>query len=435
MAPAASVERMATLAREIAEKTKIITDYLSSNGLEAASFDVNGLAEFPISPKDEEPYQARLELISLTKELHDISVGPKEGLRYLAWDCVNNLSLQAIWDFKIPQAVPLDGTITYEDLAAKVSELNGFDIPMLNLRRLIRHAMTNRIFVEPEKGRVAHTRMSRLVLEDAPLSNWVGFMCNDLWLPIANVVGAMKKWPGSEESTETGVNLAYNQSLPWFDYLQQDEDFAKRYNLAMQAHGGGEGYSLAATVEGYPWGDLPKGATVVDMGGNQGYVSFAIAEAFPDLRFIVQDTAGMRTDETTGKVPDALQSRIQLTTHDFFTTQPVVAEAYFFRMIFHGFADKYCVKILQALIPALRPGAKIIINDGALPEPGTAGYIEERTMRTLDLFMQVTVNAREREPDDWRQLFRRADERFQFNGIWKPDNSRMWFIEVEWTGS
>lgn len=86
MAPTASVERMATLAHEITEKTKIITDYLSRNGLEAASFDVNGLAEFPISPKDEEPYQARLELISLTKELHDISVGPKEGLRYLAWD-------------------------------------------------------------------------------------------------------------------------------------------------------------------------------------------------------------------------------------------------------------------------------------------------------------------------------------------------------------
>jgi len=160
-----------------------------------------------------------------------------------------------------------------------VSELNGFDIPTLNLRRLIRHAITNRIFIEPEKGHVAHTRMSRLLLEDAPLSNWVGFMCNDLWLPIANVVGAMKKWPGSEESTETGVNLAYNQSLPWFDYLQQDEDFAKRYNLAMQAHGGGEGYSLAATVEGYQWGDLPKGATVVDVGVAMEHRRTSVANA------------------------------------------------------------------------------------------------------------------------------------------------------------
>jgi len=170
------------------------------------------------------------------------------------------------------------------------------------------------------------------------------------------------------------------------------------------------------------------------MGGNQGYISFAIAEAFPNLSFVVQDTPGMRTPETIGKVPEHLESRAQLTTHDFFTPQPVVAAAYFFRMIFHGFSDKYCLQILRALIPSLRRGAKIIINDGALPEPGTAGYIEDRTMRTLDLFMQVTVNAREREPDDWRGLFRRADERFKFNDIWRPEKSRMWFIEAEWTG-
>ena len=169
------------------------------------------------------------------------------------------------------------------------------------------------------------------------------------------------------------------------------------------------------------------------MGGNQGYVSFAVAEAFPKLNFVVQDTAGMRSPDTVGKIPEDLQPRVQLTTHDFFTPQTVVAAAYFFRFILHGFSDKYCVKILQALVPALRPGAKVIVVDGALPEPGTAGYIENRTMRTMDLFMQVTVNAREREPDDWRDLFTRADQRYKFNNIWKPDKSRMWFIEAEWT--
>ncbi|KAL7949491.1 S-adenosyl-L-methionine-dependent methyltransferase [Trichoderma barbatum] len=411
----------------IVAKTKIITDHLTAKGLDAASFDVDGLAEFPISQDDEEPYKARLDLIALTKELHDIALGPKEGLRYLAWD--------SIWEFKIADAVPLHGTISYEDLTAKVSEMNnGLNISMLDLRRLIRHAMTNRIFTEPEKGFVAHSRTSQLIREDAPLRNWVGFMCNDLWMPVANVIPAMKKWPASEESTETGVNLAYKQDLPWFDFIQQDAVFSKRYNLAMQAHGSGEGYSMQSVIEGYPWGKLPQDATVVDMGGNQGYISFAIAESYPNLTFIVQDTPGMRTPETIGKVPDNLQSRVQLTTHDFFTPQPVVAAAYFFRMIFHGFSDKYCLQILRSLIPSLRKGAKVIINDGALPEPGTAGYIEEKTMRTLDLFMQVTVNAREREPDDWRQLFARADERFKFNDVWKPEKSRMWFIEAEWTG-
>jgi len=171
-----------------------------------------------------------------------------------------------MWEFHVAEAVPLDGSITYEDLTAKVSELNGgLHIPVLNLRRLIRHAMTNRIFYEPSKGRVAHTRTSRLLLEDIPLNNWVGFMCNDLWLPIANVVKAMKKWPGSEESTETSVNLAYGQNSPWFDFIQQDQTFAKRYNLAMQAHGGAGGFALESVASGYAWGDLPEGATVVDV--------------------------------------------------------------------------------------------------------------------------------------------------------------------------
>jgi hypothetical protein len=82
----ASVQRITALSDEISVKSKIITDYLTSKGLEAASFDVNGLAEFPIPPEDEVPFKARLELVAATKELHDIALGPKEGLRYLAWD-------------------------------------------------------------------------------------------------------------------------------------------------------------------------------------------------------------------------------------------------------------------------------------------------------------------------------------------------------------
>jgi hypothetical protein len=123
------------------------------------------------------------------------------------------------------------------------------------------------------------------------------------------------------------------------------------------------------------------------MGGNQGYVSFAIAEKFPNLKFIVQDTAGMRTPETIATVPGHLRDRVSLTTHDFFTPQTVVAELYFFRWIFHGFSERYCVKILQALIPALKKGARVVINDGTLPEPGTVGYMEEKSMRYSNILM------------------------------------------------
>ena len=107
----------------------------------------------------------------------------------------------------------------------------------------------------------------------------------------------------------------------------------------------------------------------------------AIAEKYPKLKFVVQDTAGMRAPGTIADVPENLKDRVSLTTHDFFTPQTVVAEVYLYRWIFHGFSEKYSIKILQALVPALKKGSRVLINDGILPEPRTAGYVEEKSMR------------------------------------------------------
>jgi hypothetical protein len=94
------------------------------------------------------------------------------------------------------------------------------------------------------------------------------------------------------------------------------------------------------------------------MGGNQGYVSFAIAEKFSNLKFIVQDTAGMRRPETIGTVPENLKDRVSLTTHDFFTPQTVVAEIYFFRWIFHGFSEKILYQDLASTHPGIKERGK-----------------------------------------------------------------------------
>ncbi|KAK0617718.1 hypothetical protein B0T14DRAFT_498681 [Immersiella caudata] len=402
----ASVDRMTALAKEISGKTAIITDFLTSKGLEAASYDANGLAEFPYSPKDEAVFQARLNLAAATKELYDITVGPKQGLRDLAWDCTNNLSLHAIWDFDIAREVPLEGTISYEDLTAKVEANNDLPIGVLNLRRLLRHAMTNRIFCEPVRNHVAHTRSSRLLVEDEPLKSWAGFISNDVWPAVTQAVKAIRKWPASEEPTETPINPALDQSLPWSEFILQDEVFKKRYNLAMQAHGGAAGYAFEYVVRGYDWASL--GTPLLSIAGGQK----------PRLRLLGRGRslsepqvcrAGPGRDadpETIGIVPDHLADRVTLTTHDFFTPQAEFAECYFFRHVFHCFSDKYSVQILHTLIPALRRGSRTIINDGALPEPGTASYLEERTARSMDCLMQVTVNTRKREADNWTQLLR-----------------------------
>lgn len=52
--------------------------------------------------------------------------------------------------------------------------------------------------------------------------------------------------------------------------------------------------------------------------------------------------------------------------------------------------------------------------------------------RTMDLLQFVTVNGRERELEDWKTLFGRANERLKFCRAWKPEKSHMWLIEAEY---
>ena len=137
----------------------------------------------------------------------------------------------------------------------------------------------------------------------------------------------------------------------------------------------------------------------------------------------------MRTDAVLAKV--AKHSRVTLTTHDMFDAQPVVADAYFFRHVFHAFPDKDVVRALHALIPTLRPGARVIINDAVLPAPGTIPAADERMLRILDVLMTTVCNGREREVDDWKDIFAQADARFVWKGACKS-TGKLSFIEAVW---
>lgn len=55
--------------------------------------------------------------------------------------------------------------------------------------------------------------------------------------------------------------------------------------------------------------------------------------------------------------------------------------------------------------------------------------------RSTDLTMKEIQNSRERELDDWVQLFKTADPRFQFEGAMQPDGSDLWILTAEWKGN
>jgi hypothetical protein len=89
-------------------------------------------------------------------------------------------------------------------------------------------------------------------------------------------------------------------------------------------------------------------------------------------------------------------------------------KVYFFRWVIHNYSNPYAVRILKNLIPALKPGARIIINDHCLREPGQENPWDERVMRRMDVVMLALLNAQERTEAEFRELFAAADERFVF---------------------
>lgn len=133
-------------------------------------------------------------------------------------------------------------------------------------------------------------------------------------------------------------------------------------------------------LDNYPWESLEDG-TVVDVGGSHGVVSVAIAQRFPSLRCIVQDLPKVVAYART-TVPPSLTDRVTFMEHDFFAEQPVRgADVYYFRWILHDWSDKYAVRILRSLIPALKVGARIVLSEYVVPEPGKMPYCQERILR------------------------------------------------------
>ncbi|KAI4256548.1 MAG: hypothetical protein LQ352_002044 [Teloschistes flavicans] len=192
-----------------------------------------------------------------------------------------------------------------------------------------------------------------------------------------------------------------------------------------------EGHDAKFLVQGYSWAELGH-ATVVDVGGSAGEHGAALARAFPLLEIIVQDLPTVIKAVQKKRQPVDIADRIKFMEHDMFTPQPVAADIYLFRWIFHDWPDKYVIKILNQLVPAMKTGTRVLINEIILPEPNTLPLLRERRLRTLDVNMLTWFNSREREKDDWIRIWQSVDKRFRFVDAWTPEGAALGIIEAIW---
>lgn len=211
----------------------------------------------------------------------------------------------------------------------------------------------------------------------------------------------------------------------------------RRFGAAMQFYTQDESWDLHHLLTSNDWKEFDQpGAFIVDVGGGQGQVSHYLARNSQHLRFIVQDLPGV-IEVGRAKVPDDIGERVSFQVHDFFDSQTATDSApaaFFLRNILHNWSDKYCLKILQALRPALRPGTRILIDEYVL-EDGPVKDLSKRFGFQVDMIMASLYNAQVRRVADFEQLFNSADRRFKIKRVGKaPGPTSHSIVEVEWTG-
>ncbi|KAF2833327.1 sterigmatocystin 8-O-methyltransferase precursor [Ophiobolus disseminans] len=416
----ASTNRIVVLAKEIETQTSKLDKFFTESQVPPPSFDEDAPLMYPFPPDVAEAQEA---LSAALDELWWLNQGPIQTV--VAKSFATSVGLKTILKYNIQNLVPLETGTTFKELAEKAG------VPEKKLTRLLRHGITDHFFRETQPGHIKHTAATKALAVMPILGTWASMGMYEVGPAKMRMVDAVAKWPDSEEPNHAGFQLANNTDKTMFDFFEDHPERMSRFKDAMSFLQTFPGLEPSHAVKAYDWASLGK-ATVVDVGGSHGLVCIALAKEFPGLQFVVQDLPKVVEDAKT-KSPAELSHRVTFQAHDFFEEQPVKdADIYYFRWILHDWSDKYCVKILQALIPALKPGARLLFSERCLEAPCTLPLRAEKWNRDSDITMLATSNSQERDEDDWKALLNTADSNFTLEEVRRTPGAKLDLIVARW---
>ncbi|KAJ9399551.1 hypothetical protein DTO282F9_3425 [Paecilomyces variotii] len=411
-----------SIASSLSANTNLLTQLLEEKGLPQPSLSVHdGQQTVPDSIEFEQLHAARTAIQEQAQLLLDLVTGPVEmATTWPICSLHDTSALILIYHCKLYQHIPLNGTATFENIAAK----SGLDIHRTRLA--LRHAMTRRFFCEPQPNHVAHTAASALLVTQPDFVDFLGHQLNDTLPAVANLSKTIDRYGNSTEPNHSATNVAFGTDENPMSFIASGTVSGPRFSGAMRWVAKTGSFDDRHIVENYPWDDFGEG-TVVDVAGGTGHLSLSLAQAYPKLRFIVQD---LPEQGKAFSVPSHLQDRVQFMSHDMFQPQPIAADAYILRLICHDWPDVASSQILRQLVPAMRDGARIILVEAVMLEPGHVSGPAERVYSTSALHMAVTYNGKERTEAEWENIIKNADSRLKLNRVITPRRSHCSVIEA-----
>ncbi|CAN6362842.1 unnamed protein product [Urochloa humidicola] len=132
-----------------------------------------------------------------------------------------------------------------------------------------------------------------------------------------------------------------------------------------------------------------------------GTTAKAIAKAFPDMKVTMLDLP-----QEIHKIP--ADGVVNYVGGNMFKSIPR-AQAVILKMVLHHWSDEDCVKILancKKAIPSREEGGKVLIGDIVL-DPAS-GPVMFETQLLMDVCMMLMKGGRQRDLNDWRDIFMKA---------------------------
>ncbi|KAK9777698.1 putative S-adenosyl-L-methionine-dependent methyltransferase [Seiridium cardinale] len=409
MSPSRSLSELAAL---IQTRSASIEDALKSAGLPPPYSAVGSPLALPFSPELDD---TRDELVEALDELRALVLGPMGHLLMLM----------------LPLVKPGPAGVRF----------------LCCLGRALRPAGRRPAPLRPHGHDGAHVRRGRrhgprpphrrLVRARRPAADFLGMLTEEMGPASVKMVEATQRFPASQEPSETAASVAMGTegAKDFYAAIAGDAERVRRVASGMSLATKLPSHAVAHFVDHCGWaaeGKCPR--KVVDIGGSEGELCKALLRRYAGIEEAVSLDRAEVVEAL--EVPGDLEGRLRFGAYDFLEQVQRVegADVYMFRNCFHNWPDRYAVRMLRNQIPVLRKGARVFVNEACMPEPHEVGRVKGQVAWGSDLIMKMTFNGKDRSRQDWIDLFREADERFNVVSIETPPRSALAVIEVVWEG-
>ena len=196
-------------------------------------------------------------------------------------------------------------------------------------------------------------------------------------------------WGGLAETLRTGASAFERlHGRNFFDWLADKPSDLASYHTAMSSYARHDYPSVVERM------NLSAHTEVLDAGGGNGELAFALLRANPSLSATVMDRPEVVQN---ARVPTGLRDRCRFVAGDLFQEWPVSSLTVILARILHDWNDADAIKILRRARAAMPFNGDLYLVEMALDETEPGGGL-------LDLHMLVMTRGAERTPAQFGRL-------------------------------